>query len=81
MQQHYGYQSDFRMMVLYFVDRPTDLYYTYQNPQVTYAAVKDFLDSEAITDEMLLVRTLVFLLVIFMVPLIVVVFIFFHQQK
>lgn len=204
MQQHYGYQSDFRMTVLYFVDRPTDLYYTYQNPQVTYAAVKDFnknarqqidemsktldtniafvtieekpymvrnivngsfdtiavlvmeldlehmfgslesiwgyesadvfidgnsmlrlyeedpypykdsvrsmenadyhhstkgsfvykklesnrhsisyavtLDSEAITDEMLLVRTLVFLLVIFMVPLIVIVFIFFHQH-
>lgn len=42
LQQQYRYNSDFRMTVLYFVDRPNDLFYTYQSPKLTYAEVKDF---------------------------------------
>lgn len=42
LQQHYRYNSDFMMTVLYFVDRPDDLFYTYQSPRLTYAEVRDF---------------------------------------
>lgn len=42
LQQHYRYNSDFRMTVLYFLDNPDNLFYTYQSPQETYAIVRYF---------------------------------------
>ena len=42
LQQHYRYNSDFRMTVLYFLDSPDNLFYTYQSPQETYAIVRYF---------------------------------------
>lgn len=44
LQQHYRYNSDFRMTVLYFLDSPDDLFYTYQSPKETYAVVRAFQD-------------------------------------
>ena len=45
LQQHYRYNSDFIMTVLYFMDRPNDLFYTYQSPELTYTEVKNFRDN------------------------------------
>ena len=45
LQQHYRYNSDFIMTMLYFTDRPNDLFYTYQSSELTYAEVKNFRDN------------------------------------